>query len=105
MPRDLEAEREKLPSLAVEGQHDRDGHADAEIKTTEEQDQRIVAIKQLHPYASLLGLGDLSSCLALEEATFPEGQRATRDKVSMLSGEMTAKVLPMLIQGKRYFTD
>lgn len=53
------------------------------------QDARIEAIKHLHPYAAILGLSDVESCLALEDATFPEQHRATREKVG--------KPVPILI--------
>jgi len=38
------------------------------------------SVKQLHPYAQTLGITDLESCLALENATFSEAHRGTREK-------------------------
>ena len=35
----------------------------------------------LHPYVQALSIADLESCLALEEACFPEGERGSREKV------------------------
>lgn len=32
----------------------------------------------LHPYVSTLGLADVESCVALENATFPEHERVCR---------------------------
>lgn len=54
---------------------------DAELTKQETQSQAIEAIKHLHPYAALLGVGDVESCVLLENATFPENQRASREKV------------------------
>lgn len=34
----------------------------------------------LHPYVSTLGLADLESCVALENATFPEHERCSEEK-------------------------
>ena len=96
MPRDLLAGRDRQPvgqsgptapqadttETNTNTHEDTDTEADREAQedaTT--QDARIEAIKHLHPYAALLGLSDVDSCLALEEATFPEHQRASREKV------------------------
>lgn len=45
------------------------------------QTREMETLTSLHPYAGILGLGDLESCLKLEEATFPEHQRCSREKV------------------------
>ena len=36
----------------------------------------------LHPYVQTLSLEDLESCLALENAAFPEHERCSREKVN-----------------------
>lgn len=41
-------------------------------------------VKELHPYCAILGLSDLESCVRLENATFPEEQRCSREKVQSL---------------------
>ncbi|KAL8911519.1 MAG: hypothetical protein Q9171_003327 [Xanthocarpia ochracea] len=38
------------------------------------------ALSDLHPYVQTLSLSDLESCVALENATFPEHERCTREK-------------------------
>lgn len=38
------------------------------------------SVKELHPYAQTLAISNLDSCLALENATFPEAHRGTREK-------------------------
>lgn len=89
MPRDLQQEKDKLslPQLRKESDvgmntdSEREGPMDADVEAFSEQSKQIEAIKHLHPYACLLGLSDVDSCLKLEEATFPEHQRATREKV------------------------
>ncbi len=35
----------------------------------------------LHPYVSTLGLSDLESCIALENATFPEHERVCESQM------------------------
>ena len=35
----------------------------------------------LHPYIQTLGIADLESCIALENAAFPEQERCSREKV------------------------
>lgn len=37
-------------------------------------------IETLHPYVQTLSLVDLESCVALEQATFPEHERCSREK-------------------------
>ena len=39
----------------------------------------------LHPYVQTLSLSNLESCVALENAVFPEEERCTREKVDALS--------------------
>lgn len=38
-------------------------------------------LSNLHPYVQTLSLSDLESCIALENATFPEHERCSREKV------------------------
>lgn len=46
-------------------------------------DQRNEKRDQLHPYTQTLTLNDIESCVRLEEATFPENERCSREKVSL----------------------
>lgn len=39
------------------------------------------SLKQLHPFAQMLTINDIESCITLEDATFPPGQRCSRAKV------------------------
>ena len=41
-------------------------------------------LKELHPYAQILSINDLESCLKLEESVFPPHQACTRGKVRAL---------------------
>lgn len=45
-------------------------------------DQRNEKRDELHPYTQTLTLNDVESCVRLEEATFPENERCSREKVS-----------------------
>lgn len=38
-------------------------------------------LRELHPYAQVLGLADVDSLVELENAAFPEEHRITREKV------------------------
>ena len=40
---------------------------------------------KIHPYTQTLKESDIDSCVKLEEATFPEHERCTREKVSLMS--------------------
>ena len=40
--------------------------------------------ENLHPYVQVLSISDLESCVALENAAFPESERCSREKVSLL---------------------
>lgn len=40
------------------------------------------ALSDLHPYVQTLSLSDVDSCVALENATFPEHERCSREKVN-----------------------
>lgn len=40
-------------------------------------------LKDLHPYAQILSINDLESCLKLEETVFPPHQACSREKVSL----------------------
>lgn len=39
----------------------------------------------LHPYTQILSLSDLEACVSLEDATFPEHERCSREKVCLAS--------------------
>ena len=41
----------------------------------------ISARNDLHPYVQTLSLADVESCVALENAAFPENERCSREKV------------------------
>lgn len=41
----------------------------------------ISARNDLHPYVQTLSLADVDSCVALENAAFPENERCSREKV------------------------
>ncbi|KAL8803689.1 MAG: hypothetical protein Q9182_003021 [Xanthomendoza sp. 2 TL-2023] len=41
------------------------------------------ALPNLHPYVQTLSLCDLESCVALENATFPESERCSKEKLSL----------------------
>lgn len=43
----------------------------------------ISARNDLHPYVQTLSLADVDSCVALENAAFPETERCSREKVSV----------------------
>lgn len=42
-------------------------------------------LAKLHPYGQVLTVLDVDSCVALEEAAFEEGHRASREKVGTLA--------------------
>lgn len=46
------------------------------------QEREIRTKNDLHPYVQALSLADLESCVALENAAFPEAERCSREKVS-----------------------
>lgn len=46
------------------------------------EEREIRTKNDLHPYAQTLSLADLESCVALENAAFPEEERCSREKVS-----------------------
>lgn len=43
----------------------------------------ISARNDLHPYVQTLSLADVDSCVALENAAFPEKERCSREKVGV----------------------
>lgn len=45
------------------------------------QEREIRTKNDLHPYVQTLSLADLDSCVALENAAFPEEERCSREKV------------------------
>lgn len=40
-------------------------------------------LNDLHPYVQTLSLSNLEGCVALEDATFPEHERCSREKVNI----------------------
>lgn len=46
------------------------------------QEREIRTMNDMHPYVQTLSLSDLESCVALENAAFPEEERCSREKVS-----------------------
>ncbi|KAL8653211.1 MAG: hypothetical protein Q9226_003942 [Calogaya cf. arnoldii] len=48
------------------------------------------ALSDLHPYVQTLSISDLDSCVALENATFPESERCSREKVNAPDGPTAA---------------
>jgi len=55
--------------------------SDLEIARRASQATVKDSVKELHPYAQTLGINDLESCLALENATFSKENRASREKL------------------------
>lgn len=101
MPRDLtspEAKSEPLLTASPDSQTsagdtkaiDQDGYSEFTIhggsyrsNTTSEQlgaDKKNLS--DLHPHVQTLSLSDVDICVALENATFPEPERCSREKVS-----------------------
>lgn len=58
----------------------RDASEDREMQLSNNL-RRGDAKDKLHPYVQTLQIEDLDSCLALENAAFPEHERCTREKV------------------------
>lgn len=46
----------------------------------------------LHPYVQTLSLSDLESCVALENAVFPEHERCSREKVDIFSDSILVRI-------------
>ncbi|KAK3680802.1 hypothetical protein LTR37_021044 [Vermiconidia calcicola] len=89
MPRDLEALTSEdtvqgLPELSKSPEEmvDRKGLTEAEDERSmlNALSQRNEKRDELHPYTQSLTLSDIESCVRLEEATFPENERCTREK-------------------------
>ena len=74
---------------------DQDGYNEFTIHRDESREQavhqpgRIQAINngkdKLHPYVQTLSISNLDSCVALENAIFPEHERCSREKVPYYS--------------------
>ncbi|KAK3641762.1 hypothetical protein LTR56_011087 [Elasticomyces elasticus] len=92
MPRDLAALKEDtlqgMPQLTkspeeVEGRQDQKMDAADELKLFRHMRANAgnnSKRDELHPYTQTLSLSDIESCILLEEATFPENERCTREK-------------------------
>jgi hypothetical protein len=94
MPRDLgldEKDKEKEKSVPLT---ESPNSTEFETHSSEEQQEgrfvlqrrtlqdRANTSQNLHPYTRPLTISDLESCVALEEAAFPEHERCSREKVS-----------------------
>lgn len=55
---------------------------DVTVMGVNAQEREIRTKNDLHPYVQTLSLADLESCVALENAAFPEEERCSREKVS-----------------------
>ena len=51
----------------------------------------------LHPYTQILSLSNVDDCVELEEAAFPEHERASREKVSHFLSTSALGVLPWIL--------
>lgn len=58
----------------------------------------------LHPYVTTLSLADVESCIRLEDASFPEHERCSREKVRSTKASRARGVLPSIIVRSDYFT-
>ena len=85
MPRDAP---ESLPpeiTISPEAQYDDEDDLDGDSGILGRvADQRNAKRDELHPYTQTLTLNDIESCIRVEEATFPEHERCSREKVSPL---------------------
>jgi len=96
MPRDLFPERPTEEAHFSKGPESDTSERSAESKDnggfiiyphSDNSPRRTEAIKKierrenLHPYVSTLSLADVESCVRLEEASFPEPERCSREKV------------------------
>ncbi|MCJ1286699.1 hypothetical protein MMC26_006045 [Xylographa opegraphella] len=77
-PRPINSQdEEQLPSNAFTIVRDESDDREQQLSNTlRRSDEKI----KLHPYVQLLSLSDLEACVALEAATFPEHERASREK-------------------------
>ncbi|KAF2836073.1 acetyltransferase [Patellaria atrata CBS 101060] len=90
MPRDLETEKDTLsnmPPLTTANHITNEPEEMYGVNGIREHEDKIQAdMRQrstrdgLHPYVQVLTINNLDSCIALEEASFPPNQRATREK-------------------------
>ncbi|KAL8789170.1 MAG: hypothetical protein Q9213_001277 [Squamulea squamosa] len=96
MPRDLfgrdpkdEAQLTASPEVQISGATGQDVPDEFTIHRGDEglefrisRNAKVVdkALTDLHPYVQTLTLSDLESCIALENATFPEHERCSREK-------------------------
>jgi hypothetical protein len=93
MPRDLEAIAKEdtlqgMPHIAKspDTMDDRPTliDMDDEEYMINQLSQRNAERDKIHPYTQTLKESDIDSCVKLEEATFPENERCTREKVSRM---------------------
>ena len=98
MPRDLEAlvkedTLQGMPPIAKSPEITKSPDTMEDHPTLIDQDSEDYMLNQLsqknterdkiHPYTQTLKESDIDSCVKLEEATFPEHERCTREKVSL----------------------
>lgn len=88
MPRDLGLEEKSVPLMespnsTEDTEHPEEGRF---VILRGDQDQagseKSMTPFKLHPYTRPLTISDLESCVALEQAAFPENERCSREKVS-----------------------
>lgn len=65
------------------------------VMTADDEDAMINALSErnekrdeLHPYTQTLNMSDVEACVRLEAETFPEHERATREKVSLTFSQL-----------------
>lgn len=104
MPRDLFSSESKDDSLVaspesqtpkpegteVAAATDSDGYHEFTIHRDETQELTVQQApggkakeNKLHPYVQTLSISNLESCVALENAVFPEHERCSREKVAV----------------------
>ena len=59
-----------------------------------ELSQKSKRSNDLHPFVQVLSISDLDGCVAVENAAFPEDQRASREKVCVLYDLRPSLFLP-----------
>lgn len=94
MPRDLEALAKEdslqgMPAITKSPETMEDSSNRPTLIDMDDEEHMINQLSQrndkrdeLHPYTQTLKESDIESCVTLEEATFPENERCTREKVS-----------------------
>lgn len=87
MPRDLFPERPAEKARIFESGESEGDHGSTLYPSSYHRPKMSEAMRkaerreELHPYVSTLSLADVESCVRLEEASFPEHERCSREKV------------------------